>query len=183
MDKAVCDSEEESRVYPPEFLNSLTPSGMPPHRLILKPRAIIMLLRNLDIKRGLCNGTRLIVVWLHKHVIDAEILTGSNKGGRVLIPPIKLAPSDVNLPFTLQRKQFPIRLSYCMTINKSQGQTFNKLGVFLPAPAFSHGQLYVAFSRAESFESISVQICRTSLQGKYGSQYVTQNVVYKEVLN
>ena len=103
VDKAVCDSEEESWVYPPEFLNSLTPSGMPPHRLILKPGAIIMLLRNLDFKRGLFNGTRFIVVRLHKHVIDAWILIGSNKGGRVLIPPIKLAPSDVNLPFTLER--------------------------------------------------------------------------------
>ena len=96
---------------------------------------------------------------------------------------VKLAPSDVSLPFTLERKQFPIRLSYCMTINKSQGQTFDRLGIYLPAPVFSHGQLYVAFSRAKSFESIFVQISQTSLQGKHGAHYCTQNVVYKEILD
>ena len=64
-----------------------------------------MLLRNLDIKKGLCNGTRLIVKALHEYILDAEDITGSNQGHRVLIPRIKLAPSDVNLPFTLQRTQ------------------------------------------------------------------------------
>ena len=35
-----------------------------------------------------------------------------------------------------------------MTINKAQGQSINYLGVHLPQPVFSHGQLYVALSRA-----------------------------------
>ena len=79
---------------------------------------------------------------LHERVIDAKISTGANKGDLVLIPRPKLAPSDVNLPFTLERTQFPLRLSYCMTINTSQGQTFSRLGIFLPSPVFAHGQLY-----------------------------------------
>ncbi|XP_064641932.1 ATP-dependent DNA helicase PIF1-like [Lineus longissimus] len=140
-DRVICKDEEEAQQYPLEFLNSLTPTGMPPHRLILKPGVIVMLLRNLDIRRGLCNGTRLIVRQLHTHVIDAEILTGANKGDYVLIPRIKLAPSDVNLPFILERTQFPLKVSYCMTINKAQGQTFDKLGIFLPQSVFIHEQL------------------------------------------
>ena len=114
---------------------------MPPHTLILKPNSTVMLLRNLDIKRSLGNGTRLMVVYLHDHVIDAEILTGNKQGERVLIPKIELAPFDANLPFILERIQFPLRLSYSMTINKSQGQTFDKLGISLPDPVFSWATL------------------------------------------
>ena len=103
---------------------------MPPHELILKPGAIIMLVRNLAISTGLCNGTRRLVHHLHSHVIDAEILSGSFASHRVLIPRIKLAPSDVNLPFTLQRIQFPVRAAYSMTINKSQGKHLKDLVYF-----------------------------------------------------
>ena len=77
-DKACCDSDEEAAIYPVEFLKSNTPSGMPPHKLLLKKGAIIMLLQNLDISKGLCNGTRVLVKHLHTCVLDAEVLTGSN---------------------------------------------------------------------------------------------------------
>ena len=132
--------------------------------------------------KGLCNGTRLIIHRLHERVLDAEILTGANAGDRVLLSRIKLAPSDAALPFTLQRIQFPIRLSYSMTVNKSQGQTFDKLGIFLAEPVFSHGQLYVAFSRARSFKDIHVKIMQSTTQGMFNGQYLTPNMVFKEVL-
>ena len=49
---AMCDNEEEAANYPPEFLHSLTPSGMPTHILNLKAGAMVMLPRNLNIKEG-----------------------------------------------------------------------------------------------------------------------------------
>ncbi|CAF3262621.1 unnamed protein product, partial [Rotaria sp. Silwood2] len=160
VDEVECEDGDDITNYPTEFLNSLTPSGMPPHKLKLKIGAIVMLLRSLDVHQGLCNGIRLIVRRLLNHMIDCEVATGSNKGSRVLIPRITLTPSDPILPFKLRRHQFPIRLSFAMTINKSQGQTLDRLGLLLPQPVFSHGQLYVAFSRVHSLASVKVQIIK-----------------------
>jgi ATP-dependent exoDNAse (exonuclease V) alpha subunit len=72
-----------------------------------------------------------------------------------------------------------------MTMNKAQGQTFNKVGIFLNEPVFSHGQLYVAFSRARSSDDVSIFIKPTIMQGQLnrknrGITY-TKNCVYKEL--
>lgn len=72
---------------------------LPQHRLRLKAGCTVILLRNLCSKRGLCNGVRLNILSLHNAVIHCEILTGSHLGHQVLIPKLKLAPSDANLPF------------------------------------------------------------------------------------
>jgi len=152
---------------------------MPPHKLKLKIGAIVMLLRNLDVNQGLCNGIRLTVRRLQNHTIDCEVLTGSKKGNRVLIPRITLTPSDPFLPFKLRRHQFPIRLAFATTINKSQGQTFDRLGLLLPQPVFRHGQLYVAFSRVRSQMSAKIQLIK---EEKNSEKNKTKNIVFKETL-
>ena len=52
---------DDATHYPVEYINSLRDAGIPPHRLVLKRNAVVMLLRNLNFNGGLCNGTRLIV--------------------------------------------------------------------------------------------------------------------------
>jgi hypothetical protein len=167
-------SGQPFQIYPPEFLRSLKISDLPPGELKLKIGVPIILLRNLNPSEGLCNGTRLIVHDLQSKVIDAEIITGSHIGKRVFIPRITLSPSESSLPFTLKRLQFPVRLAFSMTINKAQGQTLNKMGLYLPQPVFSHGQLYVALSRVISYQCIKILIL-------YQENCQTKNIVYNEI--
>jgi len=56
FDSAVDDPHN---YYPPEFLNTLTPNGLPSHVLKLKIGCPVILLMNIDPANGLCNGTRL----------------------------------------------------------------------------------------------------------------------------
>ncbi|GJZ46076.1 ATP-dependent DNA helicase PIF1-like protein [Tanacetum coccineum] len=174
--------DDKHNLYPLEFLNSLSVSGLPQHKLLLKKGCPIMLLRNIDPANGLCNGTRMVCRAFDDNVIDAEITVGQHSGKRVFLPRIPLTPSeDEQFPFRFKRKQFPVRLSFAMTINKSQGQTIPNVGIYLPESVFSHGQLYVALSRGVSQITIKILV---KPERKFDTDGVyTSNVVYREVLN
>ena len=138
-------------LYPTEFLNSINTASLPLHKLRLKIGCVVILLRNLDSTRGLCNGTRLRVDAFYRNMIQAVVISqGAFHGNVIMIPRIALYPSDTNLPFRFKRLQFPIRLAFAMSINKAQGQTLDKVGLYLPTKLFAHGHLYVALSRTRS---------------------------------
>ncbi len=162
-------------LYPVEFLDTLRFSGIANHELELKVGVPILLLRNFNQSIGLCNGTRLIIKRLGQRVIEAKIITGNNVGKCVFIPRIIMSPSETDWPFVLRLRQFPVRVAFAITINKSQGQTFNNVGVYLLSLVYSHGQLYVVISRVIS--SVNIKI----FNGRGPDGYM-QNVVYKEVL-
>ena len=137
-------TDDTSGLWSTDILNTFDPTGMPPHELKLKVGCIIMLLRNLHATRGLCNGTRLIIEAVKKRVLICRIVTGRKEriGTRVIIPRIKLQSAKGELPCTLTRLQFPVRVAFGMTINKSQGQTLSYVGIYLPRPVFGHGQVW-----------------------------------------
>ncbi|CAN0880767.1 ATP-dependent DNA helicase PIF1 [Linum grandiflorum] len=119
-----------------------------------KPYIIVMLLRNLNPAAGLCNGTRILITHLGNNVIRGLIVGGTFDG-----------------------RQYPLRPCYAMTINKSQGQTLDHIGVYLPTPVFGHGQLYVALSRVRSACGIHIVLGDATTH----PPNTTRNIVYHEI--
>lgn len=69
--------------------------------------------------------------------------------------------------------QFPIKVSFAITINKAQGQTFQYVAINLHSDCFLHGQLYVGLSRTGKPEKQFI-ILPVGLK--------TKNVVYSQGL-
>ncbi|EIE76322.1 hypothetical protein RO3G_01026 [Rhizopus delemar RA 99-880] len=162
---------------PTKYLQSLNPHGQPPSVLELKIGTLVMILRNINAEKGLCNGTRVTVLSIGEFLLKVK---PPGIDGRVeVIPHFTLSTLENEHPFTLTRKQFPVRPSFAMTINKSQGQSLKIVGVDLCLPVFTHGQLYVALSRVTSISGLSV-----SLDKKKNdiNSTKTENVVYPEIL-
>lgn len=160
---------------PQEFLRTLDPSSLPLAELKMKLGCPLILLRNLDPGKGLCNGTRMILLNAYRNILEVMIMGGDHHGEKAFIPRITLKPSSREYPFVLKRRQFPVRLSFAMTINKAQGQSLKYVGVHLITPVFCHGQLYVALSRATSSQRLLILLPQST-------DTKTTNIVYPEVL-
>ena len=174
---------EEDRMhhaYPAEFLQQLNSSGLSSALLCLKVGCLVILLRNLDPGEELYNGTRMVVLNVRRKVLQCRIISKDRRFREkvVLIPRIRLSPNTEILPMPLKRLQFPVRLAFAMTINKSQEQPVEYMGINLQTSVFLHGQLYVAFSRYTSALNISVLLPEQSQESRR-----TLNVVYKEIFN
>ena len=83
--------------------------------------------------------------------------------------------------FTLTRRQFPIKPPCAMTINKSEGQTLKKVGIYLPQSVFTHGQLYVAMSKVKGCNDLQFALAPPSENSLTITSY-TNNVVFKSAL-
>ncbi|GKD87859.1 ATP-dependent DNA helicase PIF1-like protein, partial [Tanacetum coccineum] len=168
----------DQSIFSPEFINGLKFSVVPNYRLALKVGVPIMLWRNIDQPNGLCNGTRLQVLKLTRTSISAQIINETHFGNMVIILRLRITPSDKRLPLKIVRKQYPISLSFATTINKCQGQSLSKVGLYLPRLVFTHGQLYVVVSRVKSKKGLKVVV----FDPDGNISKTTTNVVYKEEL-
>lgn len=161
----------------PDTLAQVEQPNLPPTCLTIFPGCICTLLRNLDVQSGLANGTKLIVLHSAAFCLRVKIVSGQNEGAIHTLPRIRF---DVTSPlqFKFTRKQFPVKVAYCITANRSQGMTIDSnLLIDVTDEAFIHGQMYVAFSRSTKSSLIRV-VGAINAEGRH----FVKNIVYQQIL-
>jgi hypothetical protein len=143
-------------------LNTIHKTSTPDHELNLKVGDICIVLRNLSKSNGLATNSRVRILYISQNVIRVQ--TMSNPPTRASIPRIRFQFKIFNeSSFEMTRIQFPLRLAYCMTYNKSQGQTLQKVLLDTVHSPFAHGHLYVALSRVTNYANIRIYCSENNL--------------------
>lgn len=117
--------------------------------------ARIMLRRNIDVKKGLVNGSLGTIIGIkklygipYKLEIQFDQITGKTEIERIS------AAYEISKGITMIRKQFPICLAYAITIHKSQGLTLDSVLLDLGKSCFEDSMIYVALSRVRKLENV-----------------------------
>lgn len=139
-----------------------------------------MLLRNLNPEKGLCNGTTLIIKDILAYTLIVAVMNDNESINEQIeiIPRIQLSTLEYEYPFILTRKQFPIKLSFVTTINKSYRQSLANVGIDLRSPAFTHGQIDVALSRSTNLKGIHILHQPKSISNPEDK---IENIIYPEL--
>ena len=180
-----CIDDDHVSMHDEQTMNQVNVSGIPPHRLPLKVGALIILIKNLHVSNGHCNGTRYFVIELTDNLIKAEKVSGG-ENSVILIPRIPMMSKDSSYPVPFKRTQYPVLGAYYITMNRAQGQTLEKAGMYLEESVFTHGHLYVGFGRCGDPRNFFVYANQSEFQHiqkhlEKGKCY-TRNIVYPELL-
>ncbi|KAG7560490.1 DNA helicase Pif1-like [Arabidopsis thaliana x Arabidopsis arenosa] len=162
------------------MFSSVTVPGVPNQILRLKVGAPIMLLADVDPSRGLCTGTRLQILQLGDSMLVARVATSqrSPRPQELLIEKMHMF-SGKGFFTPMRRTQYPFTLAFAMTIDQSRGQTFSKVGLYLPKQVvFPPGQRYLAISKVKAATGLT-QVLITEEGEK--PQVEAENVVLKKL--
>ncbi|VDO30530.1 unnamed protein product [Haemonchus placei] len=140
--------EAEDSQFIPESLR-----GTVAKRLVLKVNTQVMLMKNLDLSRGLSNGSRGVVTKFSKRGFPLVRFYSAHE--EIEVTPIRFAVRVPGNDEPACRRQLPLQLAWAISIHKSQGLTLDAVEVSLER-VFAEGQSYVALSRARSLSSLRV---------------------------
>ena len=161
-----------------DVLNRYNNNGVPRNNLQLKIGDICLLLRTISKKDGLTTNARVRITNIKTFCVQIQTLTYPPRS--YALPRIRF---KFQLPFgqsyQMVRTQFPLRLAYALSVNKSQGQEFDKVLYDIVDPAFSHGHTYVASSRIRHFDTIKIYCDEDKI---HNGAPILPNVVYDELL-
>jgi ATP-dependent DNA helicase PIF1 len=113
--------------------------------------AQVMLLINLELSKGLANGSRGVVIDFVDEFPIVRFLNGQER-----IIDYHVWEIEENGKPTLQIKQIPLKIAFAISIHKVQGSTLDYVEIDLSS-IFEFGQAYVALSRVKSLEGLSLK--------------------------
>lgn len=128
-----------------------------PKIIELKLGAQVMLNINIDVEKGLTNGSRGVVVNLSKDIVSVKFMNGMifNIERHDFI----YEEDDKVLSI---RKQFPLILAYCLTIHKCQGSTLDCAIIDIGYSVFENHMVYVALSRVRCLDGLYLKAFQPS---------------------
>ncbi|XP_010507402.1 PREDICTED: uncharacterized protein LOC104784018 [Camelina sativa] len=162
---------------PPSMFGSCIVPGLPQQVLRLKVGAPVMLLADIDPSRGLSTGVRLQITKVGDSLLTVKFTTPMDYYAEFLIPKTHMFAAE-SFPVSLRRTQYPLTLAFAMTIDKSRGQTFSKVGLYLPSRVLRDGHRYLAISKVKATTGVT-QVLITQKDGK--PQEDSENVVFKKL--
>ncbi|MGD0728897.1 MAG: DEAD/DEAH box helicase [Candidatus Micrarchaeaceae archaeon] len=142
-----------------EFNKNFLPAD---ENLVLKEGAQVMLLNN-DINKRWVNGSIGKVIRMEEEDLDGSIVIRLIDGSEVHVEPytwelFKFSYDNITKRLSSNKmgsfRQYPMMLSWAVTIHKSQGKTFDHVVIDIGSGTFAHGQLYVALSRCTTLDGI-----------------------------
>lgn len=121
-----------------------------PEVLQLCVEAQVMLLKNLDLPKGLANGSRGVVIGFIGEMPVVKFLNGEER-----VIDYHIWEVEENDKKILRARQLPLKIAYAISIHKSQGCSLDWAEIDL-SDIFEYGQAYVALSRVKSLEGLSL---------------------------
>lgn len=176
-----------------EVENKLEGKFPAPYKLELKKGAQIMMLKNDDEKRWV-NGSIGIVEKLESDAITVNINDSfyriERESWNEIVYVVNKDTKEIEERTVAGFSQFPLQLSYALTIHKSHGKTFDRITVDIGTGIYVHGQVYVALSRCRTLEGITLKrpirkndiIVDPRVSEFYRTKYVSQSTA-KKTLN
>lgn len=108
-----------------------------PRDVTVKPGAKLIITRNLDVTRGVVNGTMCTLIAIASHYLVVQVR--SEDGEPFFINRIrqKIVTSS---GIVYYRYQYPVILGWAMTVHRVQGMTLPKAFIRMDSSFFEYGQ-------------------------------------------